>query len=273
MPITTSIVVAVEGTQKHHVVAFHKGGSRWVRQLFRYLARRDEMNVWVNLDNPGALNQNVDRQAAGTVMLYAVGPASLDAKAQHDSHRAAQEKTVVFVRDPKDVLVSQYWSWRNTHLRNTEEMDQARSVLQDMSVEEGLGYLIETDQLSFCHGARDWYPDLGDDYLRLARYESLLGDFLGEMDSGLSHLDLPASRSVLRRMQSRFSFEAVAKGRDRGQEDRSSPLRKGVEGDWVNYFDADLARDFDAQYGDVCDRLGYPRAESGRPHAFSRERA
>jgi lipopolysaccharide transport system ATP-binding protein len=234
-----------------------------VRRLFRYLAKQEGLNVWVNMDNPGALNQSVDRGASGTVMLYAIGPASLDAKSEHDRRRMPGEKTVVFVRDPKDALVSQYWSWRNTHVRNTDEMDRTRRVLQGIGLQEGLAYLIEEDLVSFCHGIRPWYADLSDDDLRIARYESLLAGFPREMRAALTHLGLPVRAGVVRRMEHRHSFRSTTKGRAPGDEDTSSPLRKGVEGDWINYFDAELARQFDDAYGDVCDRLGYGRAGEG----------
>ncbi len=188
---------------------------------------------------------------------------SLDAKSEHDRRRMPGEKTVVFVRDPKDALVSQYWSWRNSHRLNTDEMDRTRRVLRDVGLREGLTHLIDEDLVAFCRGIRPWYADLTDDHLRIVKYESLLSRFPGEMRGALTHLGLPVRAGVVRRMQERHSFQSSTKGRAAGVEDRSSQLRKGVEGDWINYFDADLAARFDAAYGDVCDRLGYQRAGEG----------
>ncbi len=245
---------------KYHVSTFHKCGSTWVRRLFRHLARVEGLNVWANMDNAAALNRNVDRGAAGTMMLYAVGPATLDAKSEHDRQRRPEERTAIFVRDPRDALVSQYWSWRDTHGLNTDQMDRTRLALRELSLTDGLAHLIEEDLVAFCSGIRAWYADLDDDYLHTVKYESLLSEFPETMRTALAHLGLSAGDDLLRELEEEHSFRSLSKGRGPGQEDRSSHLRKGVEGDWVNYFDAELARRFDLAYGDVCDRLGYQRA-------------
>ena len=55
---------------------------------------------------------------------------------------------------------------------------------------------------------------------------------------------------------SKFSF-ARQSGRKPGQEDRSSFLRKGVVGDWVNYFNREAAEIFDDNCGDMLLETGY----------------
>lgn len=251
---------------KYHIITFHKCGSRWVRRMFRFLAEQENVNVWMNLNNSNALNQNVDRGAPDTVMLYAFGvPGSRDVKAEHDHHRLPGERTAVFIRDPKDAMISQYWGLRNTHPVHHDVMERARQFLREADVRDGLAYLIEHDLVAFCLGIRPWYADLDEDYLRIVRYESLLADFPAQMAATVSHLGLPVSDELIDRIERRFSFRRLSKGRNRGTEDRSNALRKGVAGDWMNYFDAELAREFDGVYGDVCARLGYEGASKALP--------
>jgi len=52
-------------------------------------------------------------------------------------------------------------------------------------------------------------------------------------------------------------FEKKAKGRARGSEDQGSHYRKGVGGDWVNYFNPVHKERFLELYGDVLIRTGY----------------
>ena len=59
-------------------------------------------------------------------------------------------------------------------------------------------------------------------------------------------------------LRDRYSFKS-ATNRNPGDVDLSSHYRKGVKGDWLNFFDWELAEAFDARFGDICDRLGYDR--------------
>jgi hypothetical protein len=52
-------------------------------------------------------------------------------------------------------------------------------------------------------------------------------------------------------------FEAQSGGRERGSEDVGSHYRKGIAGDWVNYFTREHAEAFQDKFGDLVGRLGY----------------
>jgi len=247
----------------YYVCVFHKCATNRTRRLFRHVAGELDHNIWVGLDNDAAINQNVDRGAPATLMIYPVGPQTLDAKSRHDDQREPGERAVICVRDPKDVVVSQYWSWKNTHKNNTKDILRVRAALQTMELTEGLVYLLENRQVVFCEGLRDWLPDLDSPYLHTLRFEALLSDFRLEMGLALDHLGVDLSDAgddILSRMEDQYSFEALSGGRTAGEENRNSHYRKGVAGDWRNHFDHEVATIFDEVYGDVCDRLGYLRA-------------
>jgi hypothetical protein len=52
-------------------------------------------------------------------------------------------------------------------------------------------------------------------------------------------------------------YDKKTAGRARGTEDRTSHYRKGVAGDWRNYFQEQHQERFNELYGDVLVRLGY----------------
>src|SRR5699024_6736438 len=54
----------------------------------------------------------------------------------------------------------------------------------------------------------------------------------------------------------RWSF-SQSTGRRQGEEDRSSFERKGVAGDWLNYFNREAGEVFDAHAGETLVKLGY----------------
>lgn len=54
----------------------------------------------------------------------------------------------------------------------------------------------------------------------------------------------------------RTSFRAIS-GREEGDEDPASPLRKGVIGDWRNHFSPRTIARFNEKYGALLEEFGY----------------
>jgi hypothetical protein len=89
------------------------------------------------------------------------------------------------------------------------------------------------------------------------RYEDLLADTTGELDRLLLELTgTEPDPEVVAAAVQRYDFKH-ATGRTPGTEDRSSFLRKGVSGDWVNHFTREAGEIFDDIAGDHLVELGY----------------
>lgn len=76
-------------------------------------------------------------------------------------------------------------------------------------------------------------------------------------DPALAPRHLPVSTLLELVYQNRFS--KIAEGRSQGEEDVTSHYRKGIAGDWANYFTAEHRRVFKERYGDALLRLGYEK--------------
>jgi hypothetical protein len=98
---------------------------------------------------------------------------------------------------------------------------------------------------------------LGDNYTEV-RYEDLLEQPLEEVRRLLEFLGAGADESTVVRLVEKSSFERKS-DRERGQEDSSSRLRKGIAGDWKNVFTAEDKRIFKEVAGDLLIRLGYEK--------------
>lgn len=206
------------------------------------------------------------------------------------------------VRDPRDILVSGYFSHRNSHpTADFPELPPHREALRRASKEEGLHLEMEfsfTRQV-FAEMER-WQPR--EDVLEL-RQEELTPDayngflrifrFLGILDE--EHLSkrawLPlmarAVINILHRQHPRLvpvrsplipfpaerllgivhdhRFERIA-GRERGTADERSHYRKGVAGDWKEHFGREHVEHFRELYGRLLGKLGYA-AEGVTPGA------
>jgi len=197
------------------------------------------------------------------------------------------------IRDPRDVLVSGYFSHLHSHLiAGWPELVGHREQLKNLSEEEGLLLEMEFNASTFEH-MRTW--DYTQPHVLEIKFENLIanpGELLLEAFSFLNLVDVrdmnfsrrgslllnrtaqyirSASRGLfpfqykLERIpaeyvqtliyQSRFS--RFSEGREQGEEDCTSHYRKGIAGDWKNYFTDRIMQAFQEKYGDLLTKLGY----------------
>ena len=191
------------------------------------------------------------------------------------------KNVVVCWRDGRDVIVSWYHQLLIPHEWNELQVRRSRRELplQDYGdIYENLPAFIEyaftrsrpmrspwTDfarpftsphapNFSWTDFVRSWH---GRKDAIHVRYEDLRRDAAGELQRivlGLTgeRLNPPAARTIAEE----FSFERQA-GRQSGEENKRSFLRKGVVGDWRNHFSPEARETFDRYAGDELILLGY----------------
>lgn len=197
-------------------------------------------------------------------------------------------------RDPRDILVSGYFSHKYSHsTKNAAFLLKHRDKLQKLSLEDGLieEMHFEEDTLS---NLLNW--DYNDDHIYESSYEEMIKDtpkilyqafdFIGFIYQPNSFIRILYPLIALcNRIHFKYpryfpfriklkgippksikciiannGFKQLAKGRKKGEEDKKSHYRKGVSGDWKNYFAEMHKEEFKKHYGEGLIRLGY---ESG----------
>ena len=198
-----------------------------------------------------------------------------------------------YVRDPRDIVVSAYFSHRNSHATDEwPELIPYREKLRQVSKEEGLFMELEFRAEQF-EEMRSWKQRPESAQILELRMEDLTADPFRQMSDVFEFLGLldteyytPDKRvafvgsKLFRRLEHvlgvrlpfRFErlpaerllgivweneFKRVSGGRRRGQEDAQSHWRKGVHGDWVNHLTADHLRFFKERYEDLLFQYGY----------------
>lgn len=161
------------------------------------------------------------------------------------------------VRDPRDLLVSAFYSHRSSHPADGWPALQAlRPVLQASSVEVGL--LLE---LEFCSGVledlRSWSAAAGAAGVRTFRFEDLVLDPLAGLVAMTRHLGIEIDEPSAAQIVERYSFESLSGGRRRGSEDAEHHYRKGTPGDWRQHFAEAHRWLFTERYGDLLPLYGY----------------
>ena len=92
----------------------------------------------------------------------------------------------------------------------------------------------------------------------LIRYEDLLLDEQTFFEYILNYCQIPFNRQRLRDIVQANSFETMT-GRHRRQEDITVHQRKGMPGDWRNYFSERVKEMFKKRFGHILIHTGYER--------------
>jgi hypothetical protein len=224
-----------------------KAGSQWVRGVLEDACGAEFMS------GASELQARALQPSCGPAQVYS--PLYLT-RGIFEGSAAAREKhrKFVVVRDLRDTLVSWYFSLRYTHEANTA-VGGHRQRLSEATTEEGLLYLIHhADFASLCSIPASWLgaPDLS------LRYEELIEDPHACFARIFEYCGIGAPGERRRFAVERWTFENMA-SRRRGEELRSSHMRKGIAGDWRNHFTPAVADAFKRRYGDLLVRLGYER--------------
>ncbi len=197
------------------------------------------------------------------------------------------------VRDPRDIVVSAYFSHLKTHPTHAwPELVEYRKRLQSCSKKEGLHMEIEFRRQQFAEMMSwpppDETPDIAEwrmEDIVLDPYKSLLAIFsdLGLLDKDdfssvkrtrffltkifkriERHLRIPMPDMIDRLPAERLlgivwenDFKKISGGRRLGEENPNSHYRKGIPGDWANHLDADHLGEIMERYGDLLKRYGY----------------
>ncbi len=143
-------------------------------------------------------------------------------------------KLITIVRDPRDVVIS--ITFFLTHLEERlggwpelAEMEDDRSrIIHYLKKDVGVINQLEA------------WTTAKSNNIHLLTYEDLLEKPLEEMRKMVKFLGLNLSESRIQKAVDNNQFAKHSGGREAGKEDKGSFFRKGIAGDWVNYFDEEI---------------------------------
>jgi len=170
--------------------------------------------------------------------------------------RPADSRFFVILRDLRDITVSAYFSLKISHVA-MGEIPQIRQELCRRELESGLIWVIENEIQSSADIGRSW-AESGEQWIR---YEDLLTRDVEILeDTLLKKCRLPIEEAVLRQAVLGCRFDQFSGGRRRGEEDIHSHVRKGVSGDWRQYFTKPAKAAFKERFGDVLIACAYEKS-------------
>lgn len=267
----------------------HKSATVWIRSIIKQVCSPLKLNH-VAVSNPDAFNQDltafVDEK---NVDFISYTNAKFEYVKQLD-----QFKGFHVVRDPRDIVVSAYFSHLKTHTtEGWSELVEFRDRLNSISKDEGLILEMDFRKKSF-DDMYNW--NYSTHYIKEFKMEDLIQNpqerfteifrYLGLMKNP-SVLELviqkvlesvgaankkqakPGAKTVteldeiseehLAKIIQANDFSVKSGGRNPGEEDVNSHFRKGIAGDWKNHFNQQHIDYFKEQYGDLLIKLGYEK--------------
>lgn len=238
-----------EGSNTNMPTIFHvthwKAGSQWIKKILKELF--PEMYVESQVGVAHFLKEPIQKG-----MVY---PTVYVTKEQFDSvDLPGSWRRFIVIRDLRDTLVSGYFSLKVSHSMISTGIATFRDKLNDMNVEDGLLYLIDEWLYLSADIQKSWL-DSGE---VLIKYEDFLDHDIDIFsDILIGQCQLPVSRDELERAVINNRFERLTGGRKSGTEDISSHERKGIAGDWKNYFTPKVKEYFKVKYGELLVSTGY----------------
>jgi hypothetical protein len=246
-------VPVVERSEHQNIYhcAMRKTGSQWIKELFSdpIMYRHCGLLPYVPRYYRWRFGQAVPPGRTATPLF--VSYKRFDEIPKPDNYR------VFFVlRDPRDMVVSSYFSTRNSH-GPMGDIPQQRRILREKPFKEGLLHVIDhLAKKGTFNALRTWVKASDAEAVQLFRYEDLTGPRQAEeMQRLMRHCGIPVPPAELDTLLSRYSFSRMRGDRHKGQ--AVSHYRKGTAGDWRNHFDADISEAFAAATGNLVDLLGY----------------
>ena len=189
------------------------------------------------------------------------------------------KKIVLLIRDGRDIIVSSYFHyliWNDKNKQNPKLVNYYRNNLQFEDyddIRKNLPKFIEfmfkdePSRLKFFNYPGNW-TTYNKKWLKRAKnqsnifiikYEDLLGNANLQMKNLIDYHFNFDNENVDERIKEvvfKYSFENQTK-RHSGVEDKSNFLRKGIAGDWKNYFNEEAKDVFKKYGGSMLIQLGY----------------
>lgn len=168
--------------------------------------------------------------------------------------RNQNTKTFFVLRDPRDLVVSWYYSSKYSH-PPSKDINRVRAKLQNCSFNDGIKYSI--DQMNdfglFC-GVKNWIEfgvsncDLN---VRILLFDDFVERYQFFCESLITYLELKIDSEKLVEFIEKHSFKKYSGGRAKGDSDNSSHFRSARPNQWKDEFDAEIIEYFKLKTNDL----------------------
>ncbi|WP_414623151.1 sulfotransferase domain-containing protein [Calothrix sp. CCY 0018] len=166
------------------------------------------------------------------------------------------------IRDPRDMIVSGYFSHLYNHSERWPKMKVYRNYLKTLDKEKGILAEMEFSSVYLYH-IFSW--DYHNPNILEKRFEDLIANPVEEFKQIFSHLQITPnllSQEDLHAIVEKHAFNRLSGGRKEGEEDVYSHYRRGLPGDWKNHFSSHHIEQFKKLFNPILIKTGYETDEN-----------
>lgn len=256
--------VKTDGQNIYHCCV-QRSGSQWLRSILSdpMVYKMSHMKVYNPHKNFFAADSVRDLIHHPLPVNKIISPLYIGREDFLKIPKPSKYKAFFVMRDPRDIVISWYFSTKYSH-RKYPAIKKQRKILQTMNDEEAIFYLCKKvfrRKLPVYMAMHNWYLHRKEnENIIVLRYEELIGE--KKIDTFIrlmAHLDMTVSEKNIEHLIEKYSFERFSKGRAAGVENIKSHYRKGVSGDWKNYFSEEHKKIFKEENGQLLIDLNYEK--------------
>lgn len=173
-------------------------------------------------------------------------------------------KIIYLVRDGRDVLTSGVFHWFNKQsaITSLSNFEQKRREIFLNNQENTLERFFQDKEI--IQWANEWKQPLETievmketHDIKIITYEDLLENQEFVLASCFKFLNAKTNKNTLQHCLESGSFKTMSDGRNQGEAKATAHVRKGIAGDWQNYFTYQDGKLFNEIAGDMLLKFGY----------------
>lgn len=170
-------------------------------------------------------------------------------------------KAFCVIRDPRDLIVSNYFSLKYSHPAYNPYIVDMREKLHQMTQDEGMMMCINTLSKGILSFFSEWLQQK-DDSVKIFRFEDIFGiQQEATFQQLLEHCDCTIPENVLHMLLNKYCFKNIT-GRSTGDENITSHYRKGTANSWQDYFSEPHKAAFKERLGQILLASGYEQSST-----------
>lgn len=214
-----------------------KSGSQWFKKVFsdKIIWQKNSLLLYDPSNNFITEDKSILQKLKKIPDNLIISPLYIRYPEFKKLQKPDTHKSFYIARDPRDLIISNYFSLKFSHDPYHPYILKMREKLNSMSQDDGILDIIN----SFTAGTKKtlggWFMQKSGN-IKLIRFEDMFGEKQYDVFSDLlNHCNISISSTDIKILLEKYSFKNIS-GRKQGSEDIKHHYRKGTPGDWKNHF-------------------------------------